>query len=230
MTPLRHLALIPDGNRRWAHNRGLSSAEGHREGFLTVAPKLIETAWGLDIEVLTFWMFSAENWRRSSVEINNLMKIYQDFLVELSLHVHRFGVRVCHAGRRDRLPRELIFFVDRLVAETAVFHRRVLVLGLDFGGVDGLVSSIRRLLADPSVSSKMNDVELLASLEPATAGCPPLDVVLRTSGESRLSGFMPLESAYAELFFLDKYFPEMTSNDLCEVVTAFRNRERRFGS
>ncbi|HYW55307.1 MAG TPA: polyprenyl diphosphate synthase [Dongiaceae bacterium] len=224
--PPRHIALIADGNRRWARRRGLPDAEGHRRGFLDVAPRLIERAAQRGLRVLTLWLFSGDNWNRSPREIADLMTIYASLVERAGALSDDIAVR--HAGSRARIPASLRAALDAAAARGPADPRTTVVLAIDHGGAAHAAAPLRALLAHPAAAA-LSDLELLAALDARDAELPPPDLVVRTSGAQRLSGFAPAASAFAELAFVDRCFPELTPSDIDAFIADFAARERRFG-
>ncbi len=222
----RHVVIIPDGNRRWAKSRGLPAIEGHRRG----AQAVEDLVWGCrasGVSVLTLWGFSTENWKRSGDEVEYLMDLFLDFLhrVESSLHSER--VRFMHLGRKDRLPAALSAEIARLERETADYGDYYLNLCLDYGGRDEIVRAVRRAMAAGVDADKLDEETLAEFLD--TAGLPDPDLIIRTSGEFRLSGILPFQSVYSELAFVPVHLPDMTRDILDSIFEDYARRKRRFG-
>lgn len=227
---LKHIAIIPDGNRRWALSRGLPPGEGHRRGFLEVSPALLQAAWANGIHTMTLWLFSTQNWRRSEQEVSQLMRIYNDFLSLMLTIAKRHRVRMNHLGRKDRLPTELLESVLRVEAKTSLHTKHVFNFGLDYGGRDEVVRLIRRL-----VTSRVRAHQIDESLVDRATDCgdqrfPNPDLLIRTSGDTRLSGLMPWQLCYSEFFFVDAYYPDFDWYALRQAIAAFDQRQRRFGT
>ena len=207
--------LIADGNRRWAKAQGLATKQGHKQGFGVVKdivlPALYDhSEWG----ALAVYAFSTENWKRSPKEVADLMTLYLAMADEWPKEIREKEIRFIHAGRKDRLPKKLIGKLKALEAETAHFTNFTLVLCLDYGSHDEMARA---------VSAGGENFE--AHLE-----VPPLDLIVRTGGENRLSNFCLHQAAYAELNFHAKKLPEITKTDLQQILTDFAERDRRKGS
>lgn len=231
---LKHLAIIPDGNRRWARLRGVPRAEGHRHGFLEAALAVIDQAFWRNVQTVTLWMLSQDNWGREPEELSDLMDIYGAFLakirskIELDPSFQRVGVSVI--GRRDRIAPQLMADAARLCADYPAFTDGPhLILALDYGGRRCMMDEVRQLIDTHAVGQAVAEADLLRALNGHDIDMPEVDMVLRTSGEQRLSGFMPLQSARAELLFLDKLFPDLNPNDIDQAVDAFASRQHRRG-
>ena len=218
-----HLGIIPDGNRRWAKKQLLRPWEGHEAG-ATAFRSLIR--WCRDnpaIAVLTIWGFSTENWTRSQEETEQLMKIYERYLTDERAEFHKNKTRFVHSGRTDRLPASLMALIGAISAETKEYTDFTLQVALDYGGRDEIVRAAQKA-TDPISLTEETFRELLDHPE-----LPDVDLVIRTSGEQRTSGFFIWQAAYAELLFIDKFFPDLTPADLEVAVTDFFTRQRRFG-
>jgi undecaprenyl diphosphate synthase len=222
----RHVAIIPDGNRRWARARGLPEAEGHRRGAQVVENLLWQCRdWG--VSVLTFWGFSTENWERSETEVQFLMDLFTDLIKRNVADMQRNSVRFRHLGRRDRIPERLRAAIENAERRTREYSAYHFNLCLDYGGRDEIVRAVRRVVEDGLRPDEVTEQTLSERLD--TAGLPDPDLIVRTSGELRLSGILPYQSVYSEFAFVDKHFPDMTADVLKEVFKDYSSRERRFG-
>lgn len=231
---LSHLAIIPDGNRRWAREHGLPRVNGHEKGFLDAALTAIEHAFGTEIETVTLWMFSEDNWNRSEDEIRDLMRVYTAFFEKLSVLMSQgsglAGVRVNMIGRTERIPRTVRSAAEALCAHNQAGDRaKTLVLALDYGGRKSMVDAVTRLVHDHPVGTDLPPDAVFRALNGHGHNVPEIDMVLRTSGEHRLSGFMPFQSARAELLFLDKFFPDLVPSDIDHAIATFSARQQRRG-
>lgn len=219
-----HLAIIPDGNRRWAKSRMFKPWKGHEtaiENFRSI------TEWCRNdprVGILTVWCFSTENWKRDPEEIDHLMKIYEDYLQKERETFVENKTRFTHTGRLDRIPSSLATLIKEVEEETKDQTGFTLNLAVDYGGKDELIRAIQKL-DDPKIVTEDSFRKLLDRPE-----LPDIDLVLRTSGEQRTSNFFLWESTYTEWVFLDKLFPDLTSDDVEKAVTDFGSRTRRFGS
>lgn len=221
---LNHIAIIPDGNRRWARSRNLPTIEGHRRGF-GVVEKLLNKIWETEIHTVTLWALSTENLGRSEDELKYLMKIFERLIKNNLKDAIRKSVRIKHLGRKDRIPKSLLVKIRDAEGKTKNFKERQLNIALDYGGRDEIVRAIRKIKDFQKVEeNNFNDF-----LDTREQRYPNPDLVIRTGGDKRTSGFMIWQTAYAEYFFLDKYLPDMTVEDLDNVIKEFLNRERRFG-
>jgi undecaprenyl diphosphate synthase len=231
-----HLAVIPDGNRRWAGERGQTVMQGHRKGF-EVAKNLSRFCRKIGIHTITIWAFSTENWKRSADQVSALMALYEEWLTDLLAEAIEEEVRVVHLGRLDGLPEGteevaaaagfpsgLPESLKRAIVEiedkTESFERNLINLAINYGGAD----EVQRAIAKMSPGDSIADF-----LDTAGQPHPNPDIVWRTSGEMRSSGFLPLQSAYAEMVFTPKFFPSLTEEDVVDTVLEYSARIRRFG-
>lgn len=229
MSAPKHLAIIPDGNRRWARARGLEPAEGHRVGFLETSPTVVEAAFAAGVHTVTHWYFSTENWGRSDAEVAALMDLYQQVVREQLPLWQRWGARVCWLGRRDRVPDGLRDALLDAEARTAGNTDRVYNIALDHGGRDSIGRAVRAALA-AGVAPEELDGELHRFLDTAGQPHPEPDLILRTSGEQRLSGLLLWQSPYAELCFVEACFPALTAEEVQAAVAWYAGRARRWGA
>ena len=225
----RHVALIMDGNGRWAERRGLPRVMGHREGVQALR-RTIKAAPDLGIRCLTVFGFSTENWSRPADEVSDLMGLVRAFVGSDLKRLEAAGVRIRILGRRKGLPSDIAAIVDRAEAQTAHNTGFLLQVAFNYGGRADLVDAAQRLVDQARAGQFAGEVtedDLGAGL--STAGAPPVDLIVRTSGEQRLSNFLLWEAAYAELVFQDILWPDYGAEALGEAVAVYGNRERRFG-
>ena len=227
---LRHLAIIMDGNGRWAKARRLPRIAGHRAGVEAVR-RVVEAAPDLGIEVLTLYAFSTENWKRPADEVSDLMGLLRHYIRSEINDLHKNGVRLEFIGDYRALQPDLVKLLDDARALTSGNRRLTLVMALNYGGQDELVRAARAL-AVAAAAGRLDpaaiDVAALAG-QLDTASMPPPDLVLRTSGEMRLSNFLLWHSAYAEFVATDTLWPDFDRAALADTVAEFAKRERRFG-
>ena len=225
----RHVALIMDGNGRWAQARGLPRALGHREG-VQALKRTVQAAPSLGIECLTVFGFSTENWRRPAEEVSDLMGLVRSYVASDLNRLKREGVRVRVLGRRSGLPSDIDQIIDRAESQTAHNTGFLLQVAFNYGGrsdiVDAAQRHIGRVLAGEA-TGPLDEDTLSAGL--STAGGPPVDLIVRTSGEQRLSNFLLWEAAYAELVYQNILWPDYGLAALTDAVEQYRNRDRRFG-
>ncbi len=226
----RHVAIIMDGNGRWAKKRHLPRIAGHRQGIEAVR-RVARAARALGIEALTLYAFSSENWRRPEEEVSDLMGLLRHFIRSDLEELVRDNVRLRIIGDYRRFTPDLVTLIDNAVARTAVNDGPILVIALNYGAQAEIAAVARRLaerardgLLDPSIID-----EALFENELETRDLPPLDLLIRTSGEVRLSNFLLWQAAYAELLFVDTLWPEFDGDTLAQAIAAFGQRQRRFG-
>jgi undecaprenyl diphosphate synthase len=227
----RHVAIIMDGNGRWARARGLPRAVGHKYGAETVR-KTVEAAIDLGVEYLTLFGFSSENWNRPLGEISDLMGLLRRYLSKEMAELHGQGVRIRVIGERHRLDSDIVSLIDQSEALTRNNSTLNLTLALSYGGRNAIAQAARQLAEqvkagdlDPAMISE----EYFASyLE--TVDIPDPDLLIRTSGEKRISNFMLWECAYSEFVFVDTLWPDFSREQLCDAIAEFGRRNRRYGS
>jgi len=220
-----HVCIIPDGNRRWARKKGLAASMGHiRAGAYENLKPLFDKAKEMGVKHVSFWGFSTENWNRDKKERDAIFDVISKDLDRLREDAPKEGICVKHIGRRDRLPRELIEKFDEIGKETKDFSDFTVVFCLDYGGRDEIVRAVRKMVEK---GGEVSEEEFVNCLD--TAGIPDPDLIVRTSGENRTSGFMPFQGTYAEWVFYEKHFPDFGPEDLERVVKWFGERDRRFG-
>lgn len=226
----RHVAIIMDGNGRWAKKRHLPRIAGHRQGIEAVR-RVARAARSLGIEALTLYAFSSENWRRPEEEVSDLMGLLRLFIRSDLDELVRDNVRLRIIGDYRRFSPDLVELIDNAVARTAVNSGPILVIALNYGAQAEIVAVARKLAEqarDGALDPAAIDETLFESaLE--TRDLPPLDLLIRTSGEVRLSNFLLWQAAYAELLFVDTLWPEFDGETLAQAVAAFGQRQRRFG-
>lgn len=224
-----HAAIIMDGNGRWAEQRGLSRTAGHRAGSRAVEA-VIEAAPTAGIGVLTLYAFSSDNWRRPMPEVAALMGLFRAYLRSHRARAIANDVAVEVIGRRDRLPASVLTEIIETERATAAGKRLRVRLAVDYSARDAILRAATSMAAAPGAPTREGFEAMLASVDHGTPGLPPVDLLVRTGGEQRLSDFLLWECAYAELFFLDTMWPDFSARELDKVVADFRGRERRFGA
>jgi undecaprenyl diphosphate synthase len=222
----RAVAIIMDGNSRWAEQRGLPTAEGHREGTRALR-RTVEAAIDLGVRSLAVYAFSTENWTRPSDEVEDLMVIFGETIDRELPDLAAQGVRTRFVGRRDRVPDALLVKMEQLERETAEHETLQLWIAFDYGGRAEIVEAVRRLLAD-GVASEAVDEELLRS-HLFAPDMPDPDLLIRSSGELRISNFFLWQLAYAELVFVDTLWPDFGEEQLRSALEDYARRRRRFG-
>jgi undecaprenyl diphosphate synthase len=226
----RHIAIIMDGNGRWAQQRGLPRVEGHRRGVSTVR-MVCETATELKLNAVTLYCLSSENWKRPQAEIDFLMHLLEQYLVEERELIMEQGLVLRVIGRRDRLPASVLHEMDQTISMSANNGGTNLVLAIDYGGRDELTRATQQIVAavqrgelSPSAISESTINDFLY-----TSGLPDPDLLIRTGGEMRISNFLLWQISYAELWVTERAWPEFTREDLLGAIHEFAGRDRRFG-
>ena len=222
-----HVACVMDGNGRWASRRGLARTEGHAAGEAALFDA-VEGALEIGISWLTMFAFSTENWRRPRDEVRYLMGFNESLLVRRRDELHDKGVRIRFAGRRDwRVPRRVLRRMDESVALTAGNRRMTLTMAFNYGGRAEIVDAVRALVAAGTPANRIDEKAIRANLY--FPDQPDPDLVVRTSGEYRVSNFLLWQLAYSELVFTDVLWPDIRPQDLFEAVAEYQRRERRYG-
>ena len=224
--PVRHLGIILDGNRRWAKARGLPSLEGHRRGYDNLKTIGL-AAFDRGLEHLTAFVFSTENWQRAPEEVAYLMDLLHGALTREMGFFREHGVRLKILGRRERLAPPLLRAIDEAQTATAAGQRGQLNLCLNYGGRAEIVDAVKALAASGVRPENVTEELIAANLW--SAGIPEPDLIVRTSGERRLSGFLTWSGVYSELLFIDKHWPDFGPADLDEALAEYDRRQRRFG-
>jgi undecaprenyl diphosphate synthase len=226
----RHVAIIMDGNGRWAKARGLPRSAGQRAGADSVR-KVLRAAGEAGVECLTLYAFSSENWRRPATEIADLTTLLRFYVQKELDAIHREGVRLIILGDHNAFERDAARLVDAAIAKTATNSRMTLAVALNYGSRGELTRVMRRIAADATAGWLASDEidEALVDSMLDTAGLPPLDLVIRTSGEHRLSNFLLWQAAYAELLFVDTLWPDFDGAAFRTALANYAARERRYG-
>jgi len=226
----QHIGIMIDGNRRWARKRGLPPFEGHRKGIQRVE-EIIKYAYNKGIKILTLYGFSTENWKRSSKEVNFLMNLFEKYvrkgLKEEQKKDKKYYIQFRHIGRKDRLPKHLVELLKELEKATKKNSQMVVNVAIDYGGRDEVTRAVKKIVRKKLKPEEINEEVLMKNLD--TNDLPDVDFVIRTSGEMRLSNFLPLQAAYAELYFPKIYWPDFDKKQFDLALEEFKKRERRFG-
>lgn len=226
----RHIAIIMDGNGRWAQSRDLPRIEGHRRGVNTVR-MISETATKLGIDAVTLYCLSSENWKRPQAELEFLMHLLEQYLIEERRTIMEQGLRLKVIGRRDRLPENVIAQMDRTLEMSANNPGTQLVLAIDYGGRDEITRVVRDVSREVAAGEldidQIDEATITDRLY--TAGLPEVDLMIRTGGDMRVSNFLLWQLSYAELWITEKCWPEFTREDFLGAIRVFTSRQRRFG-
>jgi undecaprenyl diphosphate synthase len=226
----RHVAIIMDGNGRWAQEHGLPRVEGHRQGAKAVR-EVVRGAREIGLRALTLYAFSAQNWQRPPDEVATLMQLLRDYVIEERAEIMDNDIRLIAIGEVDRLPGFVKEPLDALIRDSADNASMTLCLALSYGGRESIVRAAQRLARAAAAGrlrpEAIREGDLSAALD--TRALPPPDLIIRTSGEQRLSNFFLWEAAYAELYFTDVMWPDFGRDELLAALAAYGRRQRRFG-
>ncbi|MGN0159518.1 MAG: isoprenyl transferase [Brotaphodocola sp.] len=226
----RHVALILDGNGRWAKKRGLPRSMGHKEGCVTVE-KTVEIAARMGIQYLTVYGFSTENWKRSEEEVGGLMQLFRYYMVRLLKMAKANNIRVKMIGERSRFAQDIIDGINRLEEETKDNTGLTFIIAVNYGGRDEITRAVRRISADCAAgklrAEEITEHVLASYLD--TADIPDPDLLIRTSGELRLSNYLLWQLAYTELYVTDCLWPDFSKEELEKAIAAYNKRDRRYG-
>ena len=221
-----HVAIIMDGNGRWALERGLSRLAGHKAGTENLR-EVIEASAEFGIKYLTIYAFSTENWKRPKEEIQGLMRIFKTMLDRELNNLHKNGVQLRHIGRLDGIDKELQKKVRKAIELTKDNQTLVLNVAFNYGGRDEILQAVKQIVANDVNVDDLDGDQFAKYLY--TANCPDPDLVIRTSGEFRCSNFLIWKSAYAEWYFTPTYWPDFNKNELLQALVAYNERDRRYG-
>ena len=222
----KHIGIIMDGNRRWAKERNLPTLEGHRLGYEKVT-KLTEWAFDAGIKIVSVYAFSTENWNRSEEEVAYLMKLFGTAIKEELEEAKERNFKLLISGRISELPGDLPDLCLRAMDETKAGTRGTLNLCLNYGGRTEIIDAVKKMIKNNIEVDQVHEGMLKKYLYNSHLGDP--DVIVRTSGEKRLSGFLLWGSAYSELMFMEKYWPDFEESDIDLIIKEYNNRQRRFG-
>ena len=226
----RHIAIVMDGNGRWAKSQGKSRSAGHEEGARTLK-RIVRAASDMGVEVLTVYAFSTENWKRPKLEVDFLLKLFDSFLEKELAEMHAEQVRLHFIGRRDRFTerfQQRMTDAEQLMAQNTGIHFN---LAANYGSQDEILRAVRSIAeraAAGEIAPEEIDEEFFSNALDK-AGDPPVDLLIRTSGDLSLSNFLLWQSAYAELYFTETHWPDFTAEELARAIQDFAGRSRRFG-
>ncbi|MBI1216412.1 MAG: isoprenyl transferase [Alphaproteobacteria bacterium] len=226
----QHVAVIMDGNGRWATARGLSRTEGHKKG-AEAAQRAVEAARDMGIPYITLFTFSSENWNRPASEVDDLMNLLRFYLKKETAELHKSGARLRVIGDRTRLPKDIVKLIESAEEKTRDNDRITVVIAISYGGRDDIVQAARHLAAlakANAVDIEKSDEDLFAQAL-MTEDIPDPDLMIRTSGEYRISNFLMWQLAYSEMYFTHTLWPDFGRADMEEAVRFFNGRERRYG-
>ena len=220
-----HVGIIMDGNGRWAKSRGLIRSKGHREG-LESAKRIVKAAADIGLKYISLYVFSTENWKRAEEEISFLMVLIKTYLKSEFKFYKENKIKVVHSGDLEKLPPDIQKEITTIVHDTKDFTGLTMNLLINYGGKDEILRAVNKW--NKTGSSSVLDEETLYSFFDAPE-VPPLDLIIRSAGERRLSNFLLWQSAYAEYYFSEKLWPDWYKEDLFDAILAFQNRDRRYG-
>lgn len=218
-----HIAFILDGNRRWAKEHGLPSLIGHERGF-NRAKEIIKYSYDKGIKVVTMYCFSKENWSRTKKEVSYLMKLFYQIIASFIDELDEMNIRVVHLGDKSELPKRLADIIEVAEDKTKDNSRMIVQLAMNYSGWDELKRAMNTIVEEKLPVTVENIANCLD-----TKGQPDPDIIVRTSGEQRLSGFLLWQAAYAELYFTKVYWPDFTTEEFDKVIAEYQKRNRRFG-
>ena len=227
----KHIAIIMDGNRRWAKKRNLPVALGHKEGAKTLE-KIVRYANKIGIKYITVYAFSTENWKRTEEEVNSLMTLFQNYLDDYSKRADSENIKVKIIGSRENLSNKMIDKIEKCMERTKNNTGITFNIALNYGGRDEIVAAVKEI----AQKVKQNEIEIkditeeLISSNLYTKGQPDPDLLIRTSGELRLSNFLPWQLVYTEFLFVDKNWPDFNEKDLDDAIEVYKSRNRKFGA
>jgi undecaprenyl diphosphate synthase len=223
-----HIGIIPDGNRRWARARGYHTFEGHRKGFAR-AVEVSRAAREIGVHTVTLWGFSSENWDRSKEEVGYLMKLYEKLIEDYLKEAKKEKVRIVHLGRKDRLPKALFVKIAKAENDTKNNSKYIMNIAIDYGGQDDIIRATRKMIDDGVKSENVNKELFEKYVDTHDQPYPYVDLIIRTSGEQRTSGFLLWQSAYSEVYWENDHFPDFTPEKLKSAILDYSRRRRRFG-
>jgi len=221
-----HIAIVPDGNGRWAERRGLPRFNGHRAGAESML-RMVEYLTEYPIQYVTLYGFSTENWVRPEEEVGGLFRILAEFIDKCAPEIHKKGVKLRHLGRLNELPQNLQLAINRAVELTKNNNGMTLNVAFNYGGHAEILDAVRRLIAD-GVKPQNIDEDLFSSYL-YTAGLPNVDLLIRTGDETRLSNFLIWQTAYSEYHFTKVLWPDFSKKDIDKALLSYSRRQRRFG-
>lgn len=227
----QHVAIIMDGNGRWARQQSLSRLEGHKRGS-EVAREIVTTAARIGISYLTLYAFSSENWRRDPNEVSGLMTLLKHYLESEAEEFHKEGVRLKVIGQRELLPNTILTLVEEVEELTKKNKAITLQMAISYGSRAEILHAVQKIgqkVRDHRLDPE-NITEQIFEDHLYTSGIPDPDLLIRTSGEQRISNYLLWQLAYTELLFVDKFWPDFTPEDFMETLLTYQNRERRFGT
>ena len=226
-TPLNHVAIIMDGNRRWARSRGLDPVKGHEAGVKQAIEPIIQHLADLKIPYVTFWAWSSENWKRDEEEIKGVFDIFRMGLNTLAIDLLKKGAKFRLLGDINKFPKDIAEKTLNLINKSKKNTAITTTFALNYGGRDEILRAVKKIVTAGVKPKDITEEKFASYLD--TAGIPDPDLIIRTGGEKRLSGYLPWQSVYAELYFTAVLFPDFTPKELDKALEDYENRDRRFG-
>lgn len=223
-----HIAIILDGNRRWARSRGLHTLQGHKAGF-DAGMKIAKASRSWGVHTFTVWGFSTENWDREETEIKYLQNLFRSMVKIIEKEAMKDDIRFIHLGRKDRLPKDLVDYIVALEEKTKNNKKHTFNVALDYGGHDEILRATKKIIDAGISSSKLDEKTFASYLDTKDQPYPNVDLFIRTSGEQRTSGFLPWQLNYAEYYWEVDHLPDMTPEKLWNIILDYSRRRRRFG-
>ncbi|CCY45400.1 isoprenyl transferase [Clostridium sp. CAG:1193] len=225
----KHVAIIMDGNGRWAEQRGLKRSDGHKAGSEALK-KVVEYAFNNGIEVLSVFAFSTENFKRSAEEVNYLMNLFVVVFKKYFNELHNKGIKIVFSKKEEGLPVNLEKLIKDITEKTKNNKKGIFNVCINYGGYDEIIDMTKKISTKVKNNElDINDINAHVINENLYQVLPPIDLVIRTSGEYRISNFMLLQMAYAELYFTNTYFPDFNDTEFEKALNEYKNRNRRFG-
>lgn len=223
----KHIAIIMDGNRRWARAKGLDPVKGHEHAAINVIEPLIERCGQLGINNVTFWAFSTENWKRDETELSGLFDVFRLGLAKLAARFIQRGARLRLLGDINRFPTDIAQKTMEMMDMSSKNDKINVTFALNYGGRDEILRAVKKIITEKIDPSTLTDEVFASHLD--TAGLPDPDLIIRTGGEQRLSGYLPWQSVYAELFFTPILFPDFSPLEFEKAIVWYQQRDRRLG-
>ncbi|EKD53519.1 MAG: undecaprenyl diphosphate synthase [uncultured bacterium] len=225
--PIKHIAIMMDGNRRWARAKGLEPVKGHEYAANHTIEPLIEKCVDLGIPYVTFWAFSTENWKRDEKEVRGILDIFRIAFGTLALRFIKRGAKLQILGDMSRFPEDIAKKTFDMISKSKNNNKITVSFALNYGGRDEILRAIKKIVSEKIPVENISEETISNHLD--TTGMPDPDLVIRTGGERRTSGYLPWQSVYAELYFTPTLFPDFTPDKLMEALDDFAQRDRRFG-
>jgi len=225
--PLQHVAIIMDGNRRWARSQGLDPVSGHEYAAKNAVEPIIERCVELGIPYVTFWAFSTENWKRDQSELQKLFEVFRYALGTLALKFIQRGAKLRVLGDLQKFPSDIAQKSLEMITRSSNNHRITVTCALNYGGRDEILRAVKKIVRDQVSPDQITEDLFSSYLD--TAGIPDPDLVIRTGGEQRTSGYLPWQSVYSELYFTPVLFPDFSPEEFQKALDSFGVRDRRFG-